>query len=43
MKVTVIFDDNDHEYQVDFLKLAKKLNITEAQIKQVVQEIISKT
>lgn len=43
MKITVFFDDNDHEYTIDFFKLAKSLNITEEQIKLAVQDIISKT
>lgn len=43
MKVTVEFEDNDHVYTVDFFKLAKKLKITEAQVKQAVQSIVSKS
>lgn len=43
MKVTVLFDDNEHEYTVDFFKLVKKLKITEAQIRQAVDELIRKS
>lgn len=43
MKVTVEFDDNDHIYTVDFVKLAKALDITEEDIKRAVYELIRKT
>jgi len=43
MKVEVTFEDNDHVYTVDFIKLAKKLGITAEQIKKAVQEEISKS
>jgi len=43
MKITVEFEDNEHIYTVDFLRLAKKLKVTEEQIIQAVQDILSKT
>jgi len=43
MKVTVEFEDNDHEYSIDFFKLAKYLKITDDQIRQAVQKIMSKS
>lgn len=42
MRVTIEFEDNDKTYTVDFLKLAKKLKITEDQVKQAVQDALSK-
>lgn len=42
MKVEVSFEDNDNIYRVDFLKLAKLLKITEEQVIQAVQELLSK-
>lgn len=43
MKVTVEFEDNTNKYKVDIFRLCKRLNITEEQIKQAVQDILSKT
>jgi len=42
MKVTVEFDDSDNTYIVDFMKLAKRLNITEEQVIRAVQDALSK-
>jgi len=42
MKVEITFEDNDKTYTVDFLKLAKHLKITEEQVKQAVQDALSK-
>ena len=42
MKVTIYFEDSDKTYEVDFLKLAKKLKITEEQVKHAVQDALSK-
>lgn len=43
MTVTVYFEDSDKTYTIDFLRLAKQLRITEDQIKQAVQDILSKS
>jgi hypothetical protein len=43
MIVTVTFEDTDNTYTVDFIKLAKALNITEDQVKHAVQDVLSKT
>lgn len=42
MRVTVYFEDTEREYQVDFMKLAKKLKITEAEVIKAVQDLLSK-
>ena len=41
MILTITFEDNDHKYTVDFLKIAEKLGITEHDIKKVVLEHLS--
>jgi hypothetical protein len=42
MKVQIEFEDNDNIYSVDFFKLVKLLKITEEQVIQAVQELLSK-
>jgi hypothetical protein len=42
MTVTIEFEESGKKYTVDFLKLSKQLNITEEQIKQAVQDVLSK-
>lgn len=41
MILTITFEDKDHKYTVDFLKIAKKLEIEEEDIKKVVLEYLS--
>ena len=43
MTVTVEFEDSESKYTVDFLRLCKRLGITEEQVKQAVQDILSKS
>lgn len=43
MTVTVEFEDNANKYAVDIFRLTKRLNITEEQIIQAVQDILSKS
>lgn len=42
MRVTVEFEENGNKYKVDFLRLAKILNITEEQVKMAVNDLLSK-
>lgn len=43
MKVEVTFEDSEHVYTVDFIQLAQQLHITEEQVKQAVNKVISKS
>jgi hypothetical protein len=43
MEVTVTFADSDKIYTVDFLKLAKKLKLTEEQIRRTVIELVAQS
>lgn len=43
MKVEITFEDSGNVYTIDFLKLAKRLKITEEQVKQAVQDVLSKS
>ena len=42
MILTITFEDNDHKYTVDFLKIAKQLKVSEEDIKKVVLDYLSK-
>lgn len=41
MKVVVTFEDHDKVYTLDFLKLAKKLKITDQDVKKAVLDLLA--
>lgn len=43
MKLIIVFDDRDYNYEIPFKKIAKRLGVTEEQVIDVVKEVLLTT